>query len=175
MEKLKITKKPESVLKELASAVLSGRIAGGTEVTQNELAESMEVSRMPVREALIMLEYHGLAERLANQHIKIARIDEKYFQEIFEIASFLESSLLPAENAKTEMDFHRALLEKCENQFVRRILKTYIDVFIPFAIGAKTHDAQNALALLSGSDTESLEEYFVALGEDAWQRKKKGE
>ena len=35
----------------LQQAILSGQIPAGTEMTQNELAESLGVSRMPVREA----------------------------------------------------------------------------------------------------------------------------
>ena len=41
-------------------------------MTQNELAESLGVSRMPVREALMILEYQGLIIRLPNNHVKAA-------------------------------------------------------------------------------------------------------
>lgn len=42
---------------------MAGNIPDGSEMTQNELAESLGVSRMPVREALILLEYQGLIDR----------------------------------------------------------------------------------------------------------------
>ena len=83
LDALKIAKKPETVMLEIANAILDGRIEGGRELTQNELAESLAVSRMPVREALTVLEELGLVERLHNQHIKVTCIDQSFFNDIF--------------------------------------------------------------------------------------------
>ena len=60
MEYIGIQKKNGGVVEALQQAILSGQIPAGTEMTQNELAESLGVSRMPVREALMILEYQGL-------------------------------------------------------------------------------------------------------------------
>ena len=59
MEKIGIQKKQGSVVEILKHEILLGNIPSGTEMTQNELATSLGVSRMPVREALILLEYQG--------------------------------------------------------------------------------------------------------------------
>ena len=56
MEKIRISKKQGGIVEVLKGEILSGNIPVGTEMTQNELAESLGVSRMPVREALILLE-----------------------------------------------------------------------------------------------------------------------
>ena len=50
MERIGIQKKNGGVVEALQQAILSGQIPAGTEMTQNELAESLGVSRMPVRE-----------------------------------------------------------------------------------------------------------------------------
>ena len=50
MEYIGIQKKNGGVVEALQQAILSGQIPAGTEMTQNELAESLGVSRMPVRE-----------------------------------------------------------------------------------------------------------------------------
>ena len=55
MEYIGIQKKNGGVVEALQQAILSGQIPAGTEMTQNELAESLGVSRMPVREALMPL------------------------------------------------------------------------------------------------------------------------
>ncbi len=47
----------------LEDSVLSGDLAPGTKLSEEQLAESFGVSRAPVREALIALERAGLAER----------------------------------------------------------------------------------------------------------------
>ena len=62
MERIGIQKKQGSVVEILKNEILLGNIPSGTEMTQNELATSLGVSRMPVREALILLEYQGLAQ-----------------------------------------------------------------------------------------------------------------
>ena len=80
MLKLRKKYKSGSALEILQEAILSGDIQGGTVITQSELAASLEVSRMPVREALISLEYHGLTERLPGQHVRITTLNDEYIR-----------------------------------------------------------------------------------------------
>ena len=85
MERIGIQKKQGSVVEILKHEILLGNIPSGTEMTQNELATSLGVSRMPVREALILLEYQGLVDRLPNNHVRVSQLSEEYFQKIFEM------------------------------------------------------------------------------------------
>ncbi len=82
MEYIGIQKKNGGVVEALQQAILSGQIPAGTEMTQNELAESLGVSRMPVREALMILEYQGLIIRLPNNRIKAADLTEETLRQI---------------------------------------------------------------------------------------------
>ena len=74
MKQIRIQKKQGSIVEVLRDEILSGNIPAGTEMTQTELAESLGVSRMPVREALILLEYQGLVRRLPNNHVRVAEL-----------------------------------------------------------------------------------------------------
>lgn len=94
MEQLGIKKMQGSIVDMLKDEILSGHIACGTEMTQNELAASLGVSRMPVREALIILEYQGLIERLPNNHVRVADFSGDYFQKIFRLCAGLELNVL---------------------------------------------------------------------------------
>ena len=49
MEQIGIKKKQGSIVEILRDAILSGRIPEDMEMTQNELAQELGVSRMPVR------------------------------------------------------------------------------------------------------------------------------
>lgn len=49
----------------LRQEILSGRFADGEELTQKQLAQVLEVSRMPVREALQILEL----EEIGRAHV----------------------------------------------------------------------------------------------------------
>ncbi len=102
MEKIRISKKQGGIVEALKVEILSGNIPVGTEMTQNELAESLGVSRMPVREALILLEYQGLVERLPNNHIKVAELSQEYFTDIFKMCSQLETQALVCWLTKNE-------------------------------------------------------------------------
>ena len=87
MEYVGVKKKQGSIVEVLKDAILSGDIPNGTEMTQNELAQSLGVSRMPVREALILLEYQGLIDRLPNNHVKVSQLTDEFFHHVFRHAS----------------------------------------------------------------------------------------
>ena len=52
----------EIVTSYLREAILSGRLEPGARLQQDDLARQLQVSRMPVREALRILESEGLVE-----------------------------------------------------------------------------------------------------------------
>ena len=83
MEYIGNKKKQGSIVELLRDEILAGNIPDGSEMTQNELAESLGVSRMPVREALILLEYQGLIDRLPNNHVRVAFFYRSLFSSYF--------------------------------------------------------------------------------------------
>ncbi len=175
MEYIGIIKKTDSIADVLRAEILSGRIPGGTELNQVELAESLGVSRMPVREALIILQYQGLMERLANNHMKVINIDEKYFNQIFKICADLESDFLPEFipegltvplTAPEEKLFHRQAYLTSPVGFSRTMMRTIIEVYVNYALQYSSEDARKILAdaIMSSGDTKTiLYQYFDVL------------
>ena len=129
MERIGIQKKQGSVVEILKHEILLGNIPSGTEMTQNELATSLGVSRMPVREALILLEYQGLVDRLPNNHVRVSQLSEEYFQKIFEMFlqmeqdGFLYAVKENDELPEEEMNFHRFLYENYPYSFQKQLLR----------------------------------------------------
>lgn len=151
MEKIVNKKKQGSIVDVLKDAILSGMIAAGEELTQVELAESLGVSRMPVREALIVLEYQGLVRRLPNNHVKVAVIDEDYIASLFKLASQLEVNILKNLNIDNfvfsdEMDFHRRLYALENTAFLSKTLETIIEIYASFCVSA--HPSSERVRLL---------------------------
>lgn len=157
MEKIKIQKKQGSVVEILKHEILLGNIPSGTEMTQNELATSLGVSRMPVREALILLEYQGLIDRLPNNHVRVAQLSEEYFHKIFELCIHIEKDailyvfdtaeddlILPTE----EMNFHKFLYEKYPYSFQKKMLETVIEIYVSFAVNSFSYNKANGSMLL---------------------------
>lgn len=56
----------------IQNEILSGRMSSGVPLRQEELADSLGYSRIPIREALQILESQGLAKRLATRHVVVA-------------------------------------------------------------------------------------------------------
>lgn len=179
-------KKTDGIVSQIAKAILLGKIEGESEITQNDLAKSLEVSRMPVREALIILEHAGLVERLHNQHIKVARISRAFFYEIFHTVFLFESELIKKMvddkkkiakflSISCELQFHVEFAKAADSLFTKKILETLTDIYIPFAISSKKHDAEKSFSLLKEIFTASqeddrnnlLEKYFSELADDA--------
>lgn len=81
----------EQVFEEIQRAILEKRIKPGDHIREQELTESLQVSRTPVREALVLLERDGLVEISPNRGCFVRRFDERDIREIFELRTALEN------------------------------------------------------------------------------------
>jgi len=82
------------VLEVLRERILSGDIAAGTPLRQSTLASELNVSRIPVREALLQLEAEGLVDFEPHKGATAAMLSVKQAQELFELRALLEPYLL---------------------------------------------------------------------------------
>jgi DNA-binding GntR family transcriptional regulator len=82
------------VLEHLRRAILSGVLADGTVLRQDELAERFGLSRMPVREAMRRLEAEGLLELKPHRGAVVASLSIRDISEKFEIRFALEGLAL---------------------------------------------------------------------------------
>ena len=74
----------------LRARILTGAHAVGTRLREEELAESLGVSRTPVREALRRLSSEGLVDVTPNRGALVARWDEEDLDEVFEMRALVE-------------------------------------------------------------------------------------
>lgn len=72
-------------------AILDGRFAAGTRVTEHEAAALAGVSRTPVREALRRLQSEGLLQFVPNHGTVVPRWSEAEIDDIFELRAMLEA------------------------------------------------------------------------------------
>lgn len=75
----------------LRDAILSGVLAGGQPLRQEEIAESFGVSRSPVREALRQLEGEGMVAFIPHRGAVVSEISHQEVEEITEIRISLET------------------------------------------------------------------------------------
>lgn len=84
----------EAVYEQLYQAIISGKLAPGEKVTLQKLADALEVSVMPVREAIRRLESKKLVNIQSNKQIVVNRLSRANFDQIYQIRKMLESYLV---------------------------------------------------------------------------------
>jgi DNA-binding GntR family transcriptional regulator len=83
-----------AVLRELRREILSGDLAPGSLIMQDELAERYGVSRVPVRDALRTLEGQGLVAYAPHRGYHVIQIEVEELQQIQDIRQILEGEAL---------------------------------------------------------------------------------
>jgi DNA-binding GntR family transcriptional regulator len=78
----------------LRDALLSGQYATGERMAVHQLAESLGVSTMPVREALVTLANEGLLEVIPRRGFRVARIGLRDIEDAFRVHAFVAGLLI---------------------------------------------------------------------------------
>nr|WP_246142350.1 GntR family transcriptional regulator [Lacisediminihabitans profunda] len=84
----------ERVANELRTAILSGQYAPGARIRQEDAADRHGASRVPVREALRILEAEGLVTLVANTGAWVSRLGLEECEEMYQIRERIEPLLL---------------------------------------------------------------------------------
>jgi DNA-binding GntR family transcriptional regulator len=80
----------ESVLSQVRQGIISGEYAPGSRLIETQIADALEVSRTPVREALVRLAAEGFVELIRNRGAFVVRWSEEDLEEIFGLRVLLE-------------------------------------------------------------------------------------
>jgi DNA-binding GntR family transcriptional regulator len=81
----------EAVLAEIRRAIVTGELRPGEQVLQDALAERFGVSRVPLREALKILEGEGQVVYQPHRGYFVAELDVDDLREVYRIRDLLES------------------------------------------------------------------------------------
>lgn len=84
----------QHIAEALRVAIGEGRLADGDELNQVQLAAHFGTSRVPVREALRVLEAEGLVSAPPHRHAQVTGMTPARVVEIFELRALLEGHLL---------------------------------------------------------------------------------
>lgn len=130
-------------------AILTGQIKGGTRLVQTDLAERLQVSTTPVREALRDLATEGLIRLDAHRGAVVQELSQEEAREIYELRLILEPVAMrlaveriteeelemasalqaradvehdPASWVELNYEFHRAFIEAGKSRRLRGIL-----------------------------------------------------
>jgi DNA-binding GntR family transcriptional regulator len=121
----------EVVYRELEDAILSGKLPPGQKLIAGEISRMMDVSRIPVREAMGRLEARGLIATRPKWGSVVNELSRENLEEVSEIRILLESQAAAKAAGRVDASF-LAKLEKAQVAFAKarkgtvsdRLLKT---------------------------------------------------
>ncbi len=129
-----------TIYQSLSQQIITGDLAAGEKLRQDHIARAFETSHVPVREALLRLEAHGLAKSVPRKGMRVTALDPAEVREVIEMRVALETlamqhsaqnmtpaALKAADDARRACDdadsmplwearnrvFHRAILTPC--------------------------------------------------------------
>ncbi len=142
----------DHVYQYISEMIGDGSLRPNEKVNEQQIIDSLEVSRTPVREALIELATEGYLEKLPRRGFIVKPVDVKKAKEIYQIIGVLdglaaskacdlltEQDIAKMKRMVHEMDaaiernsyddyydqqilFHRVYIDKCENDELKRII-----------------------------------------------------
>ena len=81
----------ERVADQIVEAIGSSRLLPGQRLYEVEIATQLSVSRIPVREALLVLQSQGLLRASPRRGTHVIELDEAWAREVYETRTALET------------------------------------------------------------------------------------
>lgn len=127
----------DTIYQNLRQKIITGELFAGEKLRQDHIARAFETSHVPVREALLRLEAHGLAQSEPRRGMRVSALDPAEVREVVEMRVALESlalqhsvqnmtpgALKEADDARIACDAAQTMpeWEACNRTFHRSIL-----------------------------------------------------
>ena len=74
----------------IAKKIINGELQPNEKINENEIVKKMNISRTPVREALIQLASEGLLENVPRKGFVLSHVDESTAKELYAVIGLLE-------------------------------------------------------------------------------------
>lgn len=121
----------DEVYKSLLDAISDGSLAPGARITQEEIAEQMNVSRSPVLQALRLLKKDGLVQDAPGRGIVIADMDPAWIGNLYQIRGALDA-LAARLAAARKIDIGAAVIAAGRKAVRGKNVKAMIEADIAF-------------------------------------------
>lgn len=107
----------DQIREELRNRIADGRLPPGTKMVERELASELGVSRVPVREAVRMLESEGFVQVVPRRGVIVRRLSRRDVEELFDMREVLEvwaARRAATDATEDELGHMRAILDAGE-------------------------------------------------------------
>ncbi|MBA2588540.1 MAG: GntR family transcriptional regulator [Alphaproteobacteria bacterium] len=159
------------VVKVLGHGILTGKYKPGMRLNESQIARELNISRIPVREALSQLQEQGLVQNRERRGMFVTHIGPQEVEQIFALRLLLEGEALRLarinmtphilkelegiiarmeawdgnllESAALDLQFHRTLWKACANPYLERALNSLmVTLFAHKTLEHVTHDVR---------------------------------
>lgn len=107
----------------LRQAILNNLLGPGSRIIEREIAELLDVSRTPVREAIRLLESESLVEHFPNRGAVVLGFDFKDILELYELRIVLEDFVVKNIASKTSREDLVQFKQKVEENSIENVRK----------------------------------------------------
>lgn len=121
----------DSVYKVLLDAITDGTLAPGARITQEQIAEQLQVSRSPVLQALRLLKKDNLVEDAPGRGLQVTPLSLDWVAKIYEVRSVLDA-LAARRAAERGQSIDRSLIDEGRRVSRGSDVKAMIDADLAF-------------------------------------------
>ena len=151
----------------LREQILRGHLAPGERIRQEEVAERLGASRLPVREALRMLEAEGLTEHEPHKGARVPRLSRHEVEVVYKMRERLEPLALLQSLPPPDDDAHPRLADVQRRIEDNDDLDRFLELDREFHLGTYSGchiDPLNAMVTRLWNSTQHYRRAFVTLG-----------
>lgn len=123
----KMLSSSQRAIQQLRAKIFSGELGAGTDHLESELANLLEMSRTPVREAVLTLESQGLLELRPRKGVRILPLSPEDMAEIYDVLTELESHAAEQAAMAEHSDKDLAALSRAINDMDAAIAHSDLD------------------------------------------------
>lgn len=125
----------QSIYEHLKDSILHKELEPNQRINEKEIAESFQVSRTPVREAVVRLAAEGFVEILSHREALVKEVSYNELKEIFQVIGVLDrlaSGLIFDQINPQELSKLEKLTDKMERHFIMREVEKFLDLNYEF-------------------------------------------
>lgn len=180
MQQLESKQTSEYIAEQLAEQILTGEIPGGSPLKQEELAKQLGVSRIPVREALQILQSQGLVQCPSTRRMISVELTPEKLRQIFAmiarmefagLQSIVQADKLPVfqeailHSGSEELPLHLLLARETPNEYLQVLLHSASVYYLGCVLrhGEPDIEAYRRLLLEDSPGETALSDHFAVL------------
>jgi DNA-binding GntR family transcriptional regulator len=151
----------------LRDAILGGELRPGMRIRQEDIAERLDTSRVPVREALRMLAAEGLTEHEPHKGARVPRLTQHEVEVVYRMRERLEPLALVESMPRLDDDAHAQLEEVQQRIEANDDVEKFLDLdreFHMLTYSGCDIDPLNSMVTRLWNSTQHYRRSYIALG-----------